>query len=484
MKHTDGVAQQAAGRTRPLVWVKHLVLYESIDPISEIRQMKFTMGVNIIQGEANETDDAFESGHGIGKTTVCRLLRYCLGEKTFGQKHIVEEIKHCFPNAHVGAVVEVDGRDWAVLRPLGHRGKELTLEQATLDDLLRSETPQRFDAFIENLTAVVLSEVLVSESLTSGQALQWLHVLAMCSRDQESRYDRFWNWRHTRSESGTPKFSKPKVDAGLCLRAIIGLLDPAEPQLRAKLEQLEALLEQTRAVLKDKRAEPSFHITRLRRSLATDCGVKDANDAPLNEGQLFGLPEAARTRIEALQCDLAQTDEQLAPLDRQIALAAASLLEPAELSDQSRAASEVTGEGTNVLLDEIENLRNTRQVIKDAEAALCRYGGVLIGQCSYVQTRQEQVDQQLREQQRTTLPTVSEREQEAARLAEQADRQQSIVRHIRQHLDELNRQKNDLLEKRRTLNEQGAAHSFDARRNPRLECDPRRDQTKLGNPVA
>ena len=258
MKHTDGVAQQAAGRTRPLVWVKHLVLYESIDPISEIRQMKFTMGVNIIQGEANETDDAFESGHGIGKTTVCRLLRYCLGEKTFGQKHIVEEIKHCFPNAHVGAVVEVDGRDWAVLRPLGHRGKELTLEQATLDDLLRSETPQRFDAFIENLTAVVLSEVLVSESLTSGQALQWLHVLAMCSRDQESRYDRFWNWRHTRSESGTPKFSKPKVDAGLCLRAIIGLLDPAEPQLRAKLEQLEALLEQTRAVLKDKRAEPSF----------------------------------------------------------------------------------------------------------------------------------------------------------------------------------------------------------------------------------
>ena len=42
----------------------------------------------------------------------------------------------------------------------------------------------------------------------------------------------------------------------------------------------------------------------------------------------------------------------------------------------------------------------------------------------------------------------------AARLAEQAERQQSIIGQIRQRLDGLNRQKNDLLEKRRSLNEQ------------------------------
>ena len=59
----------------------------------------------------------------------------------------------------------------------------------------------------------------------------------------------------------------------------------------------------------------------------------------------------------------------------------------------------------------------------------------------------------MRERQRTTLPTVSEREQIAARLAEQAERQQSIIRQIQQRLDDLNRQKNDLVE-RRNLNEQ------------------------------
>ena len=454
MKHTDGVAQQPASRTRPLVWVKQLVLYEAIDPVSEIRRMNFTRGVNIIQGEASETDGEFESGHGIGKTTVCRLIRYCLGEKTFGQKHVMEEVKHCFPHAHVGAVIEVDGTDWAVLRPLGHRKKECALERETLDTLIRSETARSLQAFVDRLTAVVLSEVPVGEVLTSGQTLQWLHVLGLCSRDQESRYDRFWNWRHTRSESGTPKLGKPKIDASLCLRAIIGLLDPAEPRLRARMEQLDVSLEQTRATLKDKRAEPGFHITRLRKSLATDCGVQDATDAPLDRERLFGLPEAVRNRLEALRHEVAQIDEQLAPLDRQIALAAASLLEPAELNDQLTAASDVTGEGTDVLLAEIEQLRNVRQFVKDAEAALCRYGNVLIGQCGIVQARLEQIDRQLREHQRTTLPTVSEREQMAARMAEQAERQQSIIKRIQQRLDDLNRQKDDLVEKRRSLNEQ------------------------------
>lgn len=449
MRRTDGVVN----RTRPLVWVKQIVLYETIEPLVEIRRINFTMGLNIIQGEASESDDAFESGHGIGKTTVCRLIRYCLGEKSFGQNHIVEEIKHCFPKAHVAAVIEVDGTVWTVLRPLGHRGKECAQEGGDLDGLIRAATPERYDTFVERLSGVVLSEVPVSECLSSGQVLQWLHVLAMCSRDQESRYDRFWNWRHLRSESGAPKFTKPKVDAGLSVRAIIGLLDAAEPQSRLMLEQLEASLERTRSEIKEKRAEPTFHITRLRNSL-TDCGVQDAHDAPLDENSFLGLQAAARTRLDALRHEVAQVEEQLAPLDRQINLGAASLLEPAELRDQLNAAGDVTREGNDVLLDGIEELRNIRQFIMDAEAALCRYGNVLIGHCSIVQARQEEIDRQLRERQRTTLPIVSERDQVAARLAEHAQRQQAVVAQIQQRLNALNRQKNDLLERRRSLNDQ------------------------------
>lgn len=453
MTHSP-TATHAPPRTRPLVWVKRLVLYKSIDPVQEIRSVAFTTGLNVIQGSSNESDEGFESGHGVGKTTVCRLIRYCLGEKTFGQKHVVEEVKHCFPTAHVGAVIEVDGTEWAVLRPLGNRGTECALERVDLDGLIRAGGPKRYDAFVDRLAAIVLSGVPLGDTLTGGQRLQWLHVLAMCSRDQETRYDRFWNWRHTRSESGSPKFSKPKVDAGLCVRALVGLLDPTEPRLRIKVEQLEGKLETTRATLKERRAEPAFFIKQLRHTLASECGVRDAENASLVQDDLFGLPRLTETRLGELRQEVARIEAELAPLDRQISLVAASLLEPAELAELREAAGEVTGEGNDALLADIDRLRSLRAFIRDAESALCRYGGVLIGQCSYVQTRTQQIDQELWDQQRSTIPTVAEREQAAARLAEQAARQRSIVEQLQQRLDAMNRQRNDLVERRRNLNEQ------------------------------
>jgi hypothetical protein len=445
--------QEAVHRTCPLVWVKKLVLYKSIDPLDEIREINFTTGLNIIQGESSQSGEAFQSGHGIGKTTVCRLIRYCLGENSYGQKHVIEEVKHCFPDAYVGAVIELDGSEWAVLRPLGNRTREYALEGVPLDGLVQAEGPRRYDAFTERLNSLVLSDLPVLETLTGGQTLHWLHVLAMCSRDQESRYDRFWNWRHSRSESGTPVFRKPKVDAGLCVRAILGLLDVNESRHRKRLEELQATLERTQAEVRKKREEPAFHITRLRNALAQDCGIQDAADAPLDDG-LLGLSAVTGSRLASLRQEVARIEEDLVPLDRWISLTAASLLEPAELAEQLEAAGEVTGEGTDVLLGELAHLQAIRQRIRDAETLQCRYGGLPIGKCTHVVERVEQIASDIRERQRTTLPTVSEREQAAARLAQQSARQRSAVRRIQQQLDAMNREKSELVERRSNLNDQ------------------------------
>ena len=170
MTRTESDSQRADGRTRPLVWVKKIVLYKTLDPMDEIRQITFTTGLNIIQGESNESDDAFQSGHGIGKTTVCRLIRYCLGEKSYGQKHVIEEVKHSFPDGYVGAMIELDGAEWAVLRPLGNRVREYALEGASLDGLVQAKGARRYDAFLERLTSLVLSDLPLNDTLTSGQA--------------------------------------------------------------------------------------------------------------------------------------------------------------------------------------------------------------------------------------------------------------------------------------------------------------------------
>jgi hypothetical protein len=451
MIRTDTPPPEAPGRTRPLVWVKRLVLFKSLDTLETIRdEIKFTTGLNIIQGESNESDEAFQTGHGIGKTTVCRLIRYCLGEKTYGQKHVTEEVKHCFPDAYVGAVIVLDGSQWGVLRPLGSRVREYALEGVSPEDLVQAQGPRRYDAFTERLASLVQADLPVNDALTGGQAFQWLHVLAVCSRDQESRYDRFWNWRHARSESGTPKFAKPKVDAGLCVRLVLGLLDPAESKLRKKLEELEATLERTNADIRKKRVEPAYLITGLRTTLVNQFGIRDAADAPLDDS-LIGLKAVTDARLTAIREEVAGIEAQLVPLNRQISYTAASLLEPAELAEAQEASGEVTNEGNEVLLRDLEQLR---QLIREVDTRPCKYGRVRIGECSYVVERVGQIEGEIRDRQLATLPVVAEREQAAARLAEQAQRRRSFIEQTQQRLDALNRQKDELTERRRNLTDQ------------------------------
>ena len=122
-------------------------------------------------------------------------------------------------------------------------------------------------------------------------------------------------------------------------------------------------------------------------------------------------------------------------------------MEPAELAQEWKAASQaVSGDNDSVLAD-IELLRNLRS----AESALCKYGDVLIGDCSYYRARD--IDAEIRDLQKSSLPVVSEQEQAAARMDERADRLRDAYRKAQHHLDEMHRQKNDLIEQRRILND-------------------------------
>jgi hypothetical protein len=439
-----------AVRQYPLVWIKKLILYESINPWTELRQIHFSTGLNIVQGVVAEEDESFPTGHGIGKTTLCRLIRYCLGENSFGQKHVVEEVKHGFPGGYVGAVVVLDGTEWSVLRPLGTRLKEYAMEDVPLEGLLQATGPRSFDVFVETLSGLILANLPADESLSGGQTLQWLQVLAMCSRDQETRFAKFWHWRDTRSDSETPPFKKRKVDAGLCVRAIHGLIDPAEPMLRAKVEQLDSSLEKLRDEIKKHQLEPTIRLDDLRKILTRDFGMPEAADAPIDDESLLGLQALVNSCLDALRREVSSIEAQLAPLDRRISLTAASIMEPAELAQEWKAASQAVNRDNDTLLADIERLRTLRS----AETALCRYGDVLIGDCNYYQARLPHLDAEIRDLQKSSLPVVSEQEQAAARMDERADRLRDAHRKAQHHLDEMHRQKNDLIEQRRILNDQ------------------------------
>ena len=445
-------APAATPRNRPLVWVKTLVLLKSIEPWEEIRRIEFSTGLNIIQGESNDSDEEFQTGHGIGKTTVCRLIRYCLGEETFGQSHVVEEVRSSFPNGYVGAEIVLDGTASAVLLPFRMSLRKYAAEGVGLSELVRAEGAKRYGDFIEKLSGTVLANITVAETLTGGQTLQWAHVLAMCSRDQECRYDRFWNWREKRSDARTPAFKKPKVDAGLCVKAILGLLDPQEVKLRSKQGELEKEIEELKKIVKAKE-RPAEAIAELRKRLETEFGVTDARTALL-DNSFTGLDFAISTRTDALQEQVGGISEQLVSLNRQIPLMAASLLEPEEMAGALESARAGTTAGTNTLLDDLDELRRVRQTIRDAENARCRYGGVRIGECSYVQSRIGQLDDEIRDRQRATLPVVAEREQAEARLSAQAQRQRELVTRIQRQVEEMGRQRDAFVEQRAALRTQ------------------------------
>ena len=206
-------------RSEPRVWISKLALFESLDPLTPIREpITFSTGLNIVWGVENEAnDEQFEPGHGVGKTTLCRLIRYCLGEPGFGQAHAVKEIQFTFPDGCVAAEVQIDSRRWAVLRPFNKSRADWARPDTTIKELIEDHPPREsFQEYLATLSKSCLSEIKSDGVLSGSEPITWPHLLAMCARDQEARYQSLWQWRSPRSDS-VPK-NIQKDDAHLTLR--------------------------------------------------------------------------------------------------------------------------------------------------------------------------------------------------------------------------------------------------------------------------
>lgn len=451
---TGKATKTVSRRTSPLIWVKQVVLYRSISPVEAIRTVNLAPGLNVIQGKSDDSAQDFESGHGNGKTTLCRLIRYCLGEKTFGQQHVVAEVKHCFPNGYVGAVVVVDGEEWAVLRTVGTHRKEYARQGGNLAELAEPDDRLPYSEFAKRIQEVGLSRLQQREVLSGGEAIQWLHVLALCSRDQESRYDRFWNVRPARSDSGLSKFTKG--DVSLCVRAMLGILDVREPQILNRLEALDSELKELREKIKDKSAEPAFHITQLRTRLLNEYGVAQADTASLTDGELFSIPQVRDARLSMLQDEARETERQIADLDTQINGATARLNELHESQEKNVTAKEVTATGSTVL-EQSESPESQRQTILEKMDRACP-SGELVRECAKVKERLAELEDQITSKrpadaQRQTLRTVQKRDQVEAGLGDQTIRQDGVLEQIRARLKQLNAEKDDFLDRRRAITE-------------------------------
>jgi len=229
-------------RREPRLWVSRLMIWEK--PGEMIREVRLRRGLNIIwspdpgAGQAELGRDA-GSGHGAGKTLFCRLLRYCLGEDTFSNDEQRRSIAERLPAGLVGAELVIDGKPWAVIRPIGLTRKHLAREGATLEELASMKEPGgSIQPLLDALTSTLFPKGIGSFLPGERENAAWLFALAWLSRDQECRFDHILDWRHRRADTGSVAIGPTKDQLLVVVRAFLGIIGQEEARLKTEREQI------------------------------------------------------------------------------------------------------------------------------------------------------------------------------------------------------------------------------------------------------
>jgi hypothetical protein len=279
--------QPSPQQIEPMVWFREVRILEELSTKKEPRRrIVLHRGLNILWAAPEDPDteqglyrDGL-AGHASGKTLFCRLLRHLLGEQPFGTRAQRDGIASNFAKLWVVASVRVNGVSWVVGRPLASAGTDFAVKAETIDEVLTGEPPT--GGFRDYMDAVV-SVAPRADELHPGEG--WRHMLPWLSRDQEARFGNLAQWRDSAASEGDNPQTKA-VERHLLMRAILGLLDLKEPQLRLAIERAQGNLE--------------GGIARLGR---LESELKGKTELA-NEGALEVLGKDAPKEVEALQSRL------------------------------------------------------------------------------------------------------------------------------------------------------------------------------------
>jgi hypothetical protein len=297
-----------AGREQPAVWVSKLAVFQDWPPSKDtlLREIKLHRGLNILWAKpTGSTAEASRlAGHGAGKTTFCRLIRFVLGEKTPGTPQFREAFRGKFGNGWVLAEVFLNGDVWLVGRPLSDTGYHPFARKggSLADEFPKSPSRAGFSDYEAALDAAVFGTMTLRTLAESGENLDWLRLMTWLTRDQEAHFSGLLEWRHKDSDTKSPDMSHD--DRANLIRLVLGLVEKEEQDSLAKFAAKSQAHEQK---TRD-RGKMEFAVERERLKLEGALGMKVAKpDDPLLrqevERRVAELksktnPEAAATRHE------------------------------------------------------------------------------------------------------------------------------------------------------------------------------------------
>ena len=302
------------GSSEPRLWFRRFVIWP--EPGAEpIQDRRFGPGLNIIWSpdpvDRSSLDrDAAPTGpgHGAGKTLVCRLLRYCLGEPHFASDDLRAKIASAFKDGRIGVEVIVDGKVWAVVRSIGAFGHDVVLEGGTLESAADCGTSATGMARFTEMLAAHFIPPSVAELIEDSSERAWLVAIAWLMRDQECHFGKVTDWRVAGGKSGSPAQGLSASHTTNVVRALLGAITPREHQLEAEVEKFGRERDQEVRGFERRR----WLIETALNSLVREVGLEGQ---PVPEGDLLGpfLRSAAASHVAQLV--VVDSKGELASLD-------------------------------------------------------------------------------------------------------------------------------------------------------------------------
>ncbi|RUR70937.1 chromosome partitioning protein ParA [Variovorax guangxiensis] len=315
------------------------------------------------------------------------MLRFVLDDPLWSDGSTLrDELLHSreLKEGAVAARVHVGGETWTVVKPWLHQKHYRASRTADWQQLAANGAENEFAAYQAALRRHLVEILPVQKLPGSKQSIEWHQILAWCSRDQNARYQNYYQWRADGSG-----FSWPAKSPAALMQIVLGLL-PDGATLR-ELDGTAKALEKHKANLQALREEPGRLLKHVRRQLARRLNVSAQTpfrqDGLLEHPNLIGI---AKQRHGAYQQELLTIDaerqefaarrqawmEKRAPLKAGIDLLTNEIKQMEALADGD--------------IQEVDRLQKEASSLQQQLPTRCDAGNRLLRDCSHVMTRIEQ----------------------------------------------------------------------------------------------
>lgn len=378
------LAGYQATRQSPRLWVEDFWLLESTEPLLVTRNLKLRQGLNIVWAREPETDNASgiaSAGHGVGKSSLCYLLRHCLGDEAPSITTLCDKASAAFPKGGVAAKVHLDDATWLVFRPYARFGRSQAGAGGDLEALFSGQLPGNFAEYQSELQVAFLGKLPNSTLPGSTQPLEWRHLLAWCIRDQKTRFDAFYHWR----DGDGLGFRRPRQDPPLFVRSVLGLHDDHVDRLMREVDELQSSLSKVEAELPELERLPALELALAERRLKMKLNALEA--LPIFKDLVGSSME------QLLELRLSQLDQKCLQTEPEVEKAELALGEAlAACTERRRVARflELEAEIAQSVLDNNETAFNRlSKEVDELErlAGHCRHGDIDFSSCTHVVQR-------------------------------------------------------------------------------------------------